>query len=362
MKQVAVTIRDVAKAAEVSPKTISRVLNNERWVQPETRERVLRAIKELDYHPNPIARGLSTNQMPVLGVVLPDVSNPFFAKAVDGCAEEAEQRGYGLALATSRDDPAREARQVQDFLAQRVSGLILWAVSLDASALQQLMDRFKRSCPAVIINSPTASVPLAQGPCCSLPISEERVGTIATQHLLNEGRQRIAFLGVHGGSRWVAQQRLAGYQSTLWANGIQPRDEWLHFAHRATIREGFIATSTILSQLTRPDSIFAVNDLLAVGALLACRDAGLRVPEDIAVVGVDDTDIAIVAQPPLTSIRLHQREIGQQAVNLVLSMSRPAAGGLLTMPALPLPDLIVRRSSTLRAAPAASHEDIDALQ
>jgi DNA-binding LacI/PurR family transcriptional regulator len=224
------------------------------------------------------------------------------------------------------------------------------------------MDRSRRSCPVVLINGPSSSEPLPAGNYCSIPVSEQRVGTLATQHLLNEGRGRIAFLGVQGASRWSTQQRLAGYQAALLANGIQPREEWLRYAQHATIREGFIATSTILSQLARPDSIFAVNDLLAVGALLACRDAGLRVPEDIAVVGVDDTEIAIVAQPPLTSIRLHQRAIGQQAVNLVLSMLRPGTPGPLPAPELPTPDLIVRRSSTLRVAPATLHEEIDALE
>ncbi len=357
-----VTIRDVAKAADVSPKTISRVLNNERWVQAETRDKVLRAIKELDFHPNPIARGLATNQMATLGVVVPDLANPFFAKAIDSCAEQAERNGYGLSIATSRDDPGREASQVQGFLAHRVSGLILWNTGIDAAALRQMMDRFRCNCPTVFINSQSRAVPLDPAPFESILISEERVGALATQHLLNEGRRHIAFIGVRGSGHWISQQRLTGYRNTLLGSDITPKPEWLRYALHATIREGFVAASTLFAQRSRPDAVFAVNDLLAVGAQLACREAGERVPEDVAIVGVDDTEIAVVAQPPLTSIRLHQREIGQRAADLVLSLIRPAVPGSPAMSELPLPDLIVRGSSSLRAAPVTSHDDIDSLQ
>jgi LacI family transcriptional regulator len=162
----------------------------------------------------------------------------------------------------------------------------------------------------------------------------------------------------------VAAQRYAGYCDALRSDGIEPVDRWTRRSVKASIREGMIGASTLLAQRPRPDGIVAYNDMLAVGAVQACKREGLRVPDAVAIVGVDDTDLAVVADPPLTSIRLHQFETGQHAMALLLSTLEGAAQSEATVMAqtpLPRPDLIVRRSSSARAGLMASPEEIDSL-
>jgi len=346
---VPVTIRDIAKAAGVSVKTVSRVLNNEAWVHVETRERVLQTIKMLDYQPNPLARGLVTKQMRTLGLVVPDVSNPFFAPGIDGCVAWAERYGYNLFLGSAGDDSDREARHVQTLLAQRISGLILWVSNLSGGDLEIMMGRVRHSCPVVFIDRPSDPTPTLAIPHASVLVAQDYVGSLATQHLLNEGRHHIAHIGVRGAGAggWVADQRFGGYKNALVARDVPLQDRWVHWVGHATIREGAIAASTLLSQRPLPDSIFAFNDLLAVGALQACRRARVRVPDDVAIVGVDNTEMAAVTHPPLTTIRLHQQRTGAHAVALLLALIEEDTPFQADTD-LRSPDLIVRRSSTLR--------------
>lgn len=346
---MSVTIRDVAKAAGVSLKTVSRVINDERWVRADTRERVMQAVKALDFHPNPLARSLVTRQTRTLGLVVPDVANPFFARGIDGCVASAEQRGYNLFLSSAGDDPDREARQVQALLAQHISGLILWVSNLADEDLEGMMRRMQHPCPVVFIDRPSDPTRTLAIPHACVLVAQGYVGSLATEHLLNEGRRRIAYVGVRGAGAggWVADQRFGGYEDALASRDEPPQDRWVRRVEHATIREGATATATLLVQRPLPDAIFAYNDLLAVGALQACRRARVRVPDDVAIVGVDDTEMAAVTHPPLTTIRLHQQHTGARATALALALIEgdmpPAVN-----PALQLPDLIVRRSSTAR--------------
>ena len=362
---MSVTIRDVAKTAGVSLKTVSRVLNNEPRVRTETRERVSRAITKLDYHPNPLARSLATKQTRTIGLVVPTVSNSFFASGIEGCSAIADQHGYNLVLtSTGIDpiDPPHERRHVHALLTQRVSGMIVWAGSLSSSVVGEMMERMQHICPIVFIDHPADSNESTRIPHRSILVPQEYVGALATEHLLNEGRRRIAHISVKGG--WPVEQRLSGYKKALVSHGVTVEDQWIRQARQATIREGVIVASTLLSRHPYPDSIFAYNDLLAVGALLACRRAHRRVPDDIAVVGVDDTDMAAVTSPPLTTIRLHQYHTGQHAMELLVTLiegDAPSPFPSLASSDLLVPDLIVRRSSTLGSLSMPLFDDIDDL-
>jgi len=367
MRRVAVTIRDVAKAAGVSVKTVSRVINDEPWVRVGTRARVEKAISDLSFHPNPLARGLNTNRMRTLGLIVPDIANPFFAKGVDGCAAIAERQGYNLFLGSASNDPEREASHIRALLAQRVSGLILWISNLTDVALYELMQRMKYTCPAVFIDRPVDPMSLDRLGYASLVVAQERVGVLATEHLLAEGRTRIAHIGVSGvgSGQWVGDQRREGYLAALRARHVTADERLVRTVGHGTIRNGARITSALLTQRPRPDGLFAFNDLAAVGALLACQQANVRVPEDVAIVGVDDTEMAAVTHPPLTTIRLHQRRTGERAAALVLELiqgsaaSAPRPGAPLSDLTQPeLPELVIRRSSTLRPVPTLSLDDI----
>jgi LacI family transcriptional regulator len=362
---VSVTIRDVAKAAGVSPKTVSRVINNEPRVLASTRDHVLATIRDLGFHPNPIARGLATKQTRTLGLIVPDISNPFFAGGIDGCVAMAEQHDYNLFLGSVGGDPHREVRHVRALLGQHVSGIILWVGGMSDAALADLMTSVAHRCPVVHIDRPADEGVLALVHH-AIMVDQHYVGELATHHLLSEGRRAIAYLGSSevGLAGWVAAQRRAGYRDALRAEDLDLPERWVREMGRGTIREGMIAASTLLAQRPRPDAIFAYNDLLAVGALMACRREGLRVPDDVALVGVDDTELAAITDPPLTSIRLHQFHTGERAVALLLSLLNggvPSQTVALAQSALPPPDLVVRGSSSSRPRHSAGPEEIDGL-
>jgi LacI family transcriptional regulator len=363
---MSVTIRDVAKAADVSLKTVSRVLNNETGVGAVTREHVLATIRELDYHPNLLARGLATNQTRNLGLIIEDVSNPFFARGINGCAVTAEKHGYNLFLASAGHDAERELKHARALLAQRVSGIILWGSGISASAIETLMESVSHRCPAVFIDRPTTSDATTWLVHRTVLEDQHRIGNLAAQHLLSEGRRNIAYIGIssRNPAGWAADQRFAGYVEALHGQGIEPRERWIGYALHATIREGLIAAATLLAQHPYPDAVFAFNDLLAIGTLQACKRANLRVPEDIAIVGVDNTELASLSEPPITSIRQHQFHTGEHAVTQLLALigkGTAAASPTLAIESLPVPDLIVRRSSCLRLSSMLSSEDIDDL-
>jgi LacI family transcriptional regulator len=237
---VSVTIRDVAKAAGVSPKTVSRVINDEPRVLAGTRSHVLATIRDLGFHPNPIARGLATKQTRTLGLIVPDISNPFFASGIDGCVAMAEQHDYNLFLGSAGGDPHREVRHVRALLGQHVSGIILWVGGIGDVAVADLMAGVAHYCPIVYIDRPAddgapASVHHA------ILVDQHYVGELATQHLLSEGRRVIAYLGSSEASPagWVAAQRRAGYRHALPGAPGGPRhhsrghDRGIDLAHAA---------------------------------------------------------------------------------------------------------------------------------
>ena len=361
---MSVTIRDVARAAGVSPKTVSRVINNEPRVLATTRQKVLATVRDLGFHPNPLARGLATKLTRNLGLIGPDLSNPFFARGIDGCVAVAEQFGYNVFLGTGSDS-RRQARHVRALLGQHVSGLIIWVGSISDAALAQLMEEVAHRCPVVFIDRPADPDTANLYTHHAVLIDQHYIGELATHHLLSEGRRSLAYLGTGpraGG--WVGAQRLAGFCDVLRGEGIEPHTRWLRHIYAATIREGVIGASTLLAQRPHPDGIVAYNDLLAIGALQACRREGLRVPDDVAIIGVDDTEMAAVTDPPLSTIRQHQYELGAHAVALLLTLldaSSTAAAEALVRNSLPIPDLVVRRSSSLRAPSVASPEEIEGL-
>lgn len=353
----AVTIRHVAREAGVSVKTVSRVINHDPAVHVDTREKVQRTIRDLGFRPNPLARSLVAKRTRTLGLVVQDVSNPFFAPLVYGCLSVTERKGYHLVVDTG-GSPDVENEHLRALLDQRVSGIILWASCLSGEAMRDVLDQAHPSCPIVFIDCNFDGALMQPFPHHSLRVDNRQVGVLATEHLLNEGRRRVAHVGsTLSSGDWGGTQRRDGYLQTLAAAGLRPEAHWVRDGVQSTIQAGALATLAMLDERPCPDSIFAVTDITAVGALLACRKKGLRVPDDIAIVGVDDTQLAAVTDPPLTTIRLHQHKTGEHAAALLLdlieagaSSTRPHAAGNEGV-VLPAPELVVRRSSTSRAIP-----------
>jgi LacI family transcriptional regulator len=328
-----VTIADVAREAGVSAQTVSRALNNKGEISAETRERVLATVERLGYRPNTLARGLVTQKTSTLGLVVPDIANPFFSEVTRGAEDAAHQAGYSLFLCNAMEDPAREVEALRTLEAQRVDGIILCSSRLSEQEFGAMMARL----PAVVLVNRAASGNDLRSVC----IDDEAGARCATQHLLHTEHRSIAFLAGPQAS-YSGLRRARGYQDALSEAGV-PIDPELSVTCTPHLEGGYNAARQLLSRRPGTDAILCYNDLVAVGALQACAAMGRRVPEDVAVVGCDDILLAGLVTPPLTTLRSDKRALGAEAVRLLLRKMAGCADGCENV--MLQPELVVRASA-----------------
>lgn len=325
------TIRDVARAAEVSIATVSRVLNGSPKVSEDTRRRVWEVATGLEYYPHGAARSLTTSRTHTLGVLLPDLFGEFFSEVIRGLDSAARSHGLQLLLSSSHAE-ARDVVAAAGAMRGRIDGLIVMAPDGGTpDALERVRQRF----PLVLLNPRTA----VEG-CSSVSIANREGAYTAVQHLIALGHQRIAIVkGPEGNAD--AQGRLAGYRRALREAGLLQGPE-LEFTGDFTESGGYLAAQEILRQLPRPSAVFAANDCMAIGVSSAARDAGLECARDVAVVGFDDIASVRYLDPPLTTVHVDTFELGERAVRLlVAAMESPSASARNeVLPAR----LVVRRS------------------
>ena len=333
-----VTIREVAESAGVSYATVSHVINNTRLVSPETRERVLAAMDALNYRPNALARSLRQGKTNTLGLVLPDSANPFFAEISRSIEDEAFKRGYSVFLCNTERDTQRELFYVDVLSNRQVDGIIFVAAGDQADSLDFLLHR---NMPVVMIDRNLSDVEVD-----AVLTDNQLGGYLATRHLLELGHTRIACIAGPS-SITPSAERIIGYRKALEEAGIS-YEETLVLRGDYHAQSGMDITKSILSLHPRPTAIFALNDLMALGALRAAAEADCSVPEDLAVVGYDDLAIAHFTNPPLTTIAQPKKAIGVQAINLLVGRmsqkNRPPSRIILP------PELIVRRSTQPQAS------------
>lgn len=327
------TIREVAESAGVSYATVSHVINNTRLVSPETRERVLAAMAALNYRPNALARSLRQGKSNTIGLVLPDSANPFFAEISRSIEDEAFRKGYSVFLCNTELDTQRELFYVDVLSKKQVDGIIFIAAGDQADSLDFLL---RRNLPVVMIDRNVPSVELD-----AVLTDNQLGGLLATQHLLDLGHTRIACIAGPS-SITPSAERIIGYRKALEQAGL-PYDENLVVRGDYHAQSGLEITHFILKMDPRPTAIFALNDLMALGALRAAAEAGCSVPKDLAVVGYDDLELSRFTNPPLTTIAQPKKEIGVQAVNMLIDRmsQRNKPPTRLVLP----PELIVRRST-----------------
>jgi LacI family transcriptional regulator len=305
---VPATIRDVAAMALVSPATVSRVLNGKQDVAPELRRRVLGAVTELGYRRNGPARSLRTRAAMVLGVIISDITNPFFTAVVRGAEDQAQLAGYSVVLANADEDLAKEARYLEVAAAEQMAGALLSPASSKQTSIDVL---FERGIPVVTIDRRLAAAPVD-----SIMVNNQRAAHDAVKHLIAQGCRRV---GLVAGpvQTTTGASRLAGYRAALRAAGRTLDPSLVAYGNFKT-DGGYTATQQLLRQRRLPDGLLISNNLMTVGGLQAIADAGLRIPSDIAIVGFDDSSWAAALNPPLTVIAQPTYEIGLQAARLLL--------------------------------------------
>lgn len=325
------TIRDVARAANVSTATVSRVLNGSETVAEPTVSRVLKVANELDYVPHSGARSLSTKRTDTIGVLLPDLHGEFFSELIRGIDAGTSAHGLHLLLSRSHGDP-QEAAAVLRAMRSRVDAMLVMSPYADG---EELSSALKGGVPLVLLNSSGG----AGGRHPTFAIDNHAGAFAITGHLVATGRRRIAFIAGPAGNIEAAE-RLRGYRAALAETGRSGE----HIVQGDfTERSGIAATRQLLRS-ARPDAIFAANDMMAIGCLQALREADLQVPGDVAVAGFDDIPVARFVQPPLTTAGVPIAEIGRQALECCVAIIRGAEAG--DRHRTFTPQLVVRTSST----------------
>lgn len=328
------TIHDVANQAGVAPITVSRVINNSGYVSEGTRERVLAAIEELGYVPNVLARSLRLKQTNTLALVLTDVTNPFWTTVARGVEDAANEAGFNVILCNTDESEAKQDEYLTVLLQKQVDGVLLVPASSTAESVKFVQ---KQGVPVVVLDRrvPEVQVDVVRG-------DSEGGAYQLIKLLLDLGHRRVAVLS---GPQDVstAVDRVAGYHRALAEAGLDGNEE-LIFYGSFTQASGYEMMQRVLALAPRPTALFATNNFIAVGALRALRDVGLRVPGDMALVAFDDLTSALVIEPFLTVAHQPAYEMGRRATELLLARLSDKAPAEYQEIVLPT-EIIVRGSS-----------------
>jgi LacI family transcriptional regulator len=301
------TIRDVAEMADVSVATVSRMFNASGPVSDDARRRIHRAARRLRYAPNEAARSLITRRSSVLGVLLPDLYGEFFSEVIRGIDSGARRHGYHVLVSGAHNDRSQIEAALRA-MRGRVDGLIVMSPDIDAATLKA---NLASGVPVVLLNCDPAGRGID-----ALNIDNAAGAYAMTRHLLSLGHERIAFIrGAEGNVD--AAERLEGYRAALREAGAEHHDAW-EPCGGFTESGGHAAALTLLRCRPRPRAVFAANDAMAIGALSAFHDAGVVVPDEIAVAGFDDIPTARFTSPPLSSVHVPIAALGERAIERVI--------------------------------------------
>lgn len=339
-----VRMKDIARDLGVSVVTVSKVLRNHSDISEETRERVLARIKELDYRPNLAARSLVTGRSYLVGLVVPSLLHPFFADIAKAISETLRQHGYYLIISSSEEEPELEEQEIKHLLERRLDTLII-------ASCRSSVDLFRRmeqeNTPYILIDRKFEGLSAN-----FVGVDDEAVGVLATQHLIDIGCRRIAH--IRGPETSPGMQRLLGYRRTLERNGMRVMPEYIIAEPKGDVdtrRRGADAMRTLLRLNPRPDAVFCFNDPLAIGAMNCILDEGLRIPEDISLIGCGNLGYDDTLRVPLSSVDQRSRRIGEEtarvALGILTSKKTPARENIILKP-----DLVVRASTQQTAKSA----------
>ncbi|GAA4624616.1 LacI family DNA-binding transcriptional regulator [Actinoallomurus vinaceus] len=328
-----VGIREVAQRAGVSPGTVSNVLNRPERVAAATRARVEQAIRELGFVRNGSAATLRAGQSRAIGLVVLDVGNPFFVAVARGVEDVVSDRDHAVILCNSGESPEREARNLRVLAEQRVRGVLITPTDEDLSRLDLLR---QRGVAVVLVDHP------ATGDVCSVSVDDVAGGDLAVAHLLARGAERLAYVTGPLAIRQCTDRR-KGARRALRAAGLPARALEDVVVPEMNASGGALAAEKLLSG-ELPDAIFCANDLLALGVLRALSQAGVRVPDDVSLIGYDDIEFSSAAAVPLSSIRQPTYQLGKIATELLLDECDSPTGHAHQQ-IMFQPELVVRESS-----------------
>jgi LacI family transcriptional regulator len=343
-----VTMRDVAHKAGVSINTVSRVVNGYGEVSEATRQRVLAAIEELGFRPNVVARSLVSGKSQSVGLIIPQITDPFFPEVVLGVESIARQHGYSVLLCNTNESPQQELEYVDVLSAKQVDGIILCGSRLDAEQLSSVAAHHR---VAVLTSRRPRSAAV-------ISIQGEQGLFEITSHLIRLGHRKIGHVGFTFGS---GSERADGYRRALREHGLADDENLVVFSPRAHIEIAHTSALRLLQQAPEITAITCFNDLVAIGVMRACRELGRRVPDDVAVVGFDDIDLASLVTPALTTMHIARFHLGEMVMELMLRVIADSGTHeelLYVEPKLVVRDSCGARKSTWPAAQQGIGEEV----
>ena len=328
---MAITMREVAEEAGVSIKTVSRVVNEQGEITDTTRQRVLEAIKKLGYRPSKVARALVTRRTDTIGLLIGDIANPYFSEVARGVLEAAQEDEYDVFVCNTGGVPGPEKKALNSLLDHNVDGAVIYPTYENITWFGDIGDSGR---PLVLVNFDTDPLP-------GLGIVRTRIekgAREAVDYLIQKGHREI---GMIAGEVAPLEDisRVRGYRASLESHGIQFREE-LILLGPPVIEHGYETARDLLKRNPKITAIFCYNDLLAMGAVKWCKDMGIRVPGDIAIIGYDNIIFSEMIEPALTTIHVDKYEIGKQSTSLLLKM--------LKNPDVPYPTLFVDTELIIR--------------
>jgi LacI family transcriptional regulator len=330
-----VTIKDIAREARVSYATVSRALNNKYGVNPETREKILRIARELNYSPNAIARGLVSSRSFTIGLILPDLTNPYFPAVAAGIESYAQDRGYSVFLCNTNWDRRRETAYIRLLSERRVDGIIL------APSGTSIEEEVRELLPMVFVTNAPKNTTYS-----SVVIDNIRGGYLAAKHLIECGYSSIGFIGVEE-HEMMDNERLEGYRRAFNRYGRELDSRFIRFGDFRQ-QTGYALITEMIRSGEYPDAIFAENDILAIGILHGIKDSGLKVPDDIALIGFDDIAFSAYQEIQLSTIHQPKEEMGSTAAEILIEEIEGRPGETPPRKVILEPELIVRSSSCIQ--------------
>lgn len=335
---MATRMKDIASDLGLSLITVSKALRNHPDVATHTKERILKRARELDYQPNILARSLVTGHSYLIGLVVPGLIHPFYAELAMALSSVVAKRGYSVIISSSEQDPKLESREIRQLLARRLDGLVIAACGQDLESFQQ-MDRLDQ--PYLLIDQQLPGLDAN-----FVGVDDAAIGRMATEHLADQGCRHIAH--IQGAKGLMGSRRLEGYKQALSDRGLDFDPSRVIICSKPDIdgiSQGAKAMHLLLEQTPRPDGIFCFNDPLAIGAMNAIREKGLRIPEDVAVVGCGNSYFGESLK--LSSVDQNCQSLGTRAgriiLNIIESKKKPARHTVILSPNL------VQRASSLRS-------------
>lgn len=325
------TIYDVARAAGVSIATVSKVINNTGRISDKTRNKVNKVMKELRYQPSMVASALTGKRMNTIGLLIKDLANPFFAEVARAVEDRGQELGFSVVMCSTDNDSEKEAGYIALLKQKKVDGIIVAAGFQNDTVLKELIrDNF----PVALISQEIPELAID-----SVAVDDYMGGYQVTSHLVSLGHRDIAMIAEDGRSSFG---RIRGYRQALQDAGI-PFDDKRLTTCEATVEEGCRNGGRFLDSAKPPTAIFASNDMLAIGVMEAARQRNVKIPDDLSVVGFDNTILAAFVEPPLTSVAQPIQEMGRQVVDFLVQ--RIENDKKMKQRVVLLPELVIRKSS-----------------